>query len=146
MNPFEATRNDTGKAQAAAVVSRLLTELANAGVLDGEPTALAHQMLARAWSWKGDLLEGATDAVPHEVAIAAIALALAVRHQARRQNETLQSVYFLALGMLLDEIARNASSYPFHARDLRLLDAAAATFSAPAEEIRSSPTLNWHGL
>lgn len=146
MHPFEATRNDTGRAQAAAILSRLLAELAHAGFLEGEPATLAGQLLARAWTGHADLLDGATEPAPHEVAIAAMALALAVRHQAQRQNETLQGVYFLALGVILDEIARHAASYPFHAVDLRLLDAAAATFSAPAEELRQSPIMDWHGL
>lgn len=146
MIPYETTRNDTGKTQAAAILSHVLAELAYAGVLDGKPGALAKQMLTQAWAWNADLLEGAAGSRPHEVAIAAMAVALAVRHQAHRQNETLQSVYFLALGMILDEIARNASSYPFHDTDLRLLDAAAATFAAPAEELRRSPALDWHGL
>lgn len=146
MNSFQATRNDAGKAQAATILSRLLAELAYTGVLEGAPAALAHQMLVRAWAWNADVLDGAAGPRPHEIAITAIALALALRYQAGQQNETLQSVYFLALGLLLDEVARNASSYSFHHVDLRLLDAAAATFSTPADALRRSPALDWHGL
>jgi hypothetical protein len=146
MTPYEATRSDTGTTEAAAVISRLLAELACVGIVEGSPAALAKQALDRAWRWNVDLLEGASGPKPHEMTIAATALALAVLHQAHRQNETMQGVYFLALGMILDEIAGNASTYSFHDVDVRLLDAAAATFSAPAEELHRSPGLEWHGL
>jgi hypothetical protein len=146
MIPYEATRTVTGKAQAAAIISRLLAELAYAGLLEGEPPLLANQTLARAWTWNPDLLEGTTGPRPHEVAIAAIALALAVRHQAQRQNEILQNVYFLALALLLGEIAAQADTYPFHPLDLRLLDAAAATLAADPSQLEHEPLLDWHGI
>ncbi len=146
MTPYEATRIDLDTTEAAAIISRLLAELARVGVVQGEPAVLAKQVLDRAWRWHSDLLEGTSGPKPHEIAIAAIALALAVIHQAHRQNDTMQRVYFLALGMILDEIARSASAYSFHDVDVRLLDAAAATFSAPPEELHRSPALQWHGL
>ena len=83
---------------------------------------------------------------PHKIAIAAISLAVAVRREAHQRNEAQQSVYTLALGMQLDEVANAAHTYAFHAVDQGLLDAAAATLSGDADDLQHESLLDWDSL
>ncbi|MHA6203921.1 hypothetical protein ACXU4B_05825 [Dyella soli] len=120
------------RAQAAATIERLLEDQVAYGVLDGHPKTLAHDMVARLWAQEPALLEGASGPVPHQMTVAASALAAGTRREARCNNTDLQGAYTLALGLILDEIAHNAHAYGLHHIDHQLLDSAAATFSEQA--------------
>jgi hypothetical protein len=147
MGLSEAMNIAWGKAQAAAAIEPLLEQQVEYGLLEGHPKTLANHMVADVWAQKPELFEGKTGPKPHNIAIAAIALAASVRREAHQHNEALQSASLLALGLMLDEIARDAHAYPFHELDQRLLDAAAATFSEQAEEPGcSSAVMDWYGL
>lgn len=117
------------KAQAAAMIEALLDEQAAYGMIDGSPKLIAHAMVARAWALHPAHFDGPQGERPHQIVVAATALALGVRIEAQTRNITRQCAYTFALGQMLDEIARNAAAYGLRPIDHQLLDAAAAIFT-----------------
>lgn len=146
MSVLELMRGSWSKAQVVAAVERPLQQLAERGYLEGHPGVLAGLVVEQARVQQPLLFDGDLGSRPHKVAAAAIVLAIAMRLQAQERNEALRDAYTLALGLILDEIARNAHQYAFSELDYRLLDGAAATYSEPAEQLLHAPRLDWYGL
>jgi hypothetical protein len=127
-------------------IELLLDQQVTNGLLVGDPKTLAGRLVTQVWAQKPELFEGRLGPKPHQLAVAAIALASGVRLEAYRNNEPLRSSYTFALGLILDGIAANAHAYAFHPVDHQLLDAAAATFSEPLGELQLSPLFESFGL
>ena len=117
------------KVQAAAMIEALLDEQVAYGVIDGNPKLIAHAMVARAWALHPAHFDGSQGEHPHQIVVAATALAIGIRIEAQTRNIARQCAYTLALGQMLDEIARNAPAYGLRPLDHQLLDAAAAIFT-----------------
>jgi hypothetical protein len=143
---FEAKSSTANSTEAETAIESLLDQQVRNGLLAGNPKALASRLVTQVWAQKPALFEGRLGPKPHQIAVAAIALAAGARLEAYRNNEPLRSSYTFALGLILDEIASNAHVYAFHHVDHQLLDAAAATFSEPADELQLSPLFESFGL
>jgi hypothetical protein len=146
MGPFEAPWGNNSQLQATMTVTRVLSRLAEQGLLDGAPGTLADQLVTQVWATKPDIFEGKIGPKPHKVSVAAIALASATHRAAQRGNEIQCGTYMLGLGLLLDDIARAAKKYRFHDVDLQLLDAATTMLSGNLDDLQRDPLLHWHGL
>lgn len=115
-------------------------------MLDGNPVAMANGLVAQAWAAHPALFEGQTGPKPHKASVAAFALAAGVLLEAHRGNEILQNAYTLALGIVMEELAKNAHVYPFHHVDGGLLARAANVLSKEVEALEQSPILSALGL
>ena len=146
MDLFEAKSSAGTSTEAVSAIEALLDHQHRNGLLQGDPRTLASQLVTQVWAQKPELFEGRIGPKPHQVAIAAIALAAGTRREAYGNNEALRSSYAFALGLILDEVASNAHAYPLHQVDHQLLDAAAATFSEPAGDLQLSPLFESFGL
>lgn len=146
MDLFEAKSSTGNSTAAVTAIEALLDQQARNGLLQGDPRLLAGRLVTLIWAQKPELFEGRTGPKPHQMAVAAIALAAGTRLEAYRNNEALRSSYTFALGLILDEIAGNAHAYAFHHVDHQLLDAAAATYAEPTDELQLSPLFESFGL
>jgi hypothetical protein len=143
---FEAKSITESSAEAVAAIESLLEQQVTNGLLQGDPKTLASRLVTQVWAQQPELYEGRTGPKPHQIAVAAIALAAGMRLEAYRNNEALRSSYTFALGLILNEIASNAHAYAFHHVDHQLLDAAAATFEEPLGQLQLSPLFESFGL
>ncbi|RDI98266.1 hypothetical protein DVT68_14430 [Dyella solisilvae] len=134
------------RAQAAAVIELLLARQVEYGVLEGQPRELAEHLVSQVWAQRPTLFEGKPGPRPHKLAVAAIALAAGIRHEAYRANAALQDAYTLALGHVLEQVASRAADLNLHDIDQRLLDLAAATFFSYPGSLPHEPHLDWFGL
>lgn len=146
MDLFEARFRTGNSAEAADAIESLLDLQARNGLLVGDPRAMAERLVTQVWAQRPALFEGRTGLKPHQIAVAAIALAAGMRLEAYRNDEALRSSYTLALGLILNDIALHAHAYSFHPVDHQLLDAAAATFSEPVDDLQLSPLFESFGL
>lgn len=146
MDLFEAKSSTGNSAEAVAAIESLLDQQVRIGLLVGDAKTLAGRLVTQVWAQKPALFEGRLGPKPHQIAVAAIALAAGARLEAYRNNEPLRSSYTFALGLILSEVASNAHAYALHHVDHLLLDAAAATFSEPAEALQLSPPFESFGL
>lgn len=129
MDLLQARSANPQREQATAAIERLLALQAAHGLLDDSPRLLAERMISRAWTQKNALLEGRTGEPPHELSIAAIALAVGAQQAAEHGHGALQGNYLLALGHILDEATQPRRQCDFHDTDRSLLDLAAAAFT-----------------
>lgn len=145
MDLFEAKFRTESSAAAEAIESLLELQVRN-GLLAGSPRALADRLVTQVRAQQPALFEGSIGLKPHQIAVAAIALAAGTRLEAYSNNEALRSSYTLALGLILNDIALNAHAYSFHQVDHQLLDAAAATLAEPVSDLQLSPLFESFGL
>lgn len=143
---FGSISNNWSKAQAAAIIQGFLEHQVKHGLFDGNPVAIANQLVAQVWAVNPALFEGKTGPKPHKVSIAAFALAAGVHLETHRENEVLHSAYALALGLVMDELSKNAHLYPFHYVDHQLLEKATETLSEEMDALEQSPLLNALGF
>lgn len=146
MDLSEASSRIASSAEAATAIEVLLDQQVRLGLLAGDARSLAKRLVTQVWAQQPALFEGRLGPKPHQIAVAAIALAAGTRLEAYGNNEPLRSSYTFALGLILDEVASNAHAYAFHQVDHQLLDAAAATFLDPADELQLSPLFESFGL
>ncbi|MET3650990.1 hypothetical protein [Dyella japonica] len=125
MDSFEATL-DADRLPAISLVTRRLQRLIDQGFLEAAPGALAWELVTHAWALRPALFDGREGPRPHPLAVAAIALAEAVRLESFRGDAPLQAIYVLALSTLLDGIAREGELLRLQEVDRHLLDAARA--------------------
>ena len=126
MDPHETMFDNADRLPAISLVMRQLQRLIDQGFLEGAPGALAAELVNHAWALRPALFEGREGRKPHPLAVAAIALAEAVRLESLRGDAPLRAIYMLALSTLLDEIIVEREALPLHGIDDQLIDAAQA--------------------
>lgn len=126
MDESEATFDNADRLPAISLVTRKLQRLIDQGFLEGAPGTLAAELVNHAWAIRPALFDGREGRKPHPLAVAAIALAEAVRLESLRGDAPLQGIYTLALSALLDDTALEREALPLHEIDERLIDAAQA--------------------
>lgn len=126
MDASQATFDNADRLPAISLVTRQLQRLIDQGFLEGQPGALAAELVSHAWALRPALFEGREGLGPHPFAVAAIALAEAIRLESLRGDAPLGAIYTLALSALLDGIASLRETLPLHVIDERLIDAAQA--------------------
>jgi len=142
MDASEATFDNAERLPAISLVTRQLQRLIDQGFLEGQPGVLAAELVGHAWALRPALFEGREGSRPHPFAVAAIALAEAVRLESLRGDAPLGAIYTLALSALLDGIVSLRVTLPLHEIDDRLIDAAQAVrlgrlYSGPPDPLRN---------
>lgn len=124
MDTSDANVDDADRLPAISLVTRRLQRLIDQGFLEGTPGTLAAELVGHAWALRPALFEGREGPKPHPHAVAAIALAEAVRLESLRGDTPLQAIYVLALAAQLDGVAHEREALRLHEIDQHLLDAA----------------------
>lgn len=105
MNRLSAVKRGFDKAEVAIIISRLLAQQTNAGVLQPGPEELGSVLAGLAWKRKVNLVDD-SEQWPPKIVIAAVALAQGYSHM---RGPELQRALTIALSNVLAEIEVNNS-------------------------------------
>lgn len=128
---FRSLKDNWKKAEAAAVLEKLLEEQVALGLFGSDPAKSANILVGKAWDAHPELFDGRFGQRPHKLATAAATLAMTLE----RLPETSSSrdALTVCLGRLLAAIAEHGVFLPLTALDHRLLDHAGEVFAAIAD-------------
>lgn len=136
MGIFTGARNTLRKAEAAAVVQRLLENQTRVGLVDCKPGPFANELVRAVWAQAPHLFDGSRGAIPHKVSVAAAALANGADALIRRNAQDPGAhALIICLGQILQDVEQNEYLYPFNKLDEHLLGQAAGTFVGLAESL-----------
>lgn len=121
------------KSEAAVVVQNLLEHQRDAGLFEQDPAMTAKALVDAVWQGRPHVFGGQFWQRPHQLAVAACALANGLNLVRREDSQ--RDAFAISLGMLLSEFEINGCFYSFSNVDHRLLHEASATYSALANEL-----------
>jgi hypothetical protein len=120
------------KSEAAVVVQNLLEHQSRAGMLDRHPGKFANALVRAAWQQLPDIFGGKFGQRPHKISTAATALALGAQAES---DLVTRSVLLVSLGVILTEIEKNGSFYPFSRMDEQLFQDAVEVFAHLSDQL-----------
>lgn len=140
MGLFSGIKNNYKKSEAAVVVQNLLEHQQKIGLFDANPGSTATRLVGDLWDARPDIFNGNFGQRPHKLTVAAAALASGLRSQ--WPNESDRNAILVCLGIVLSEVERNGSLYPFNGVDERLIALSLARFQeeADVDESVDAPT------
>lgn len=139
MGILRSLKSTYKKSEAAVVVQNLLEHQAQNGLFGFSPAKVATRLVEQVWSSKPDVFDGKFGQRPHEMIVAASALAYSINQP--DDHEPSRDSFSLALANILSELETNGRLYPLNSLDHTLLEEILAIFTAYNKELSESPLI-----
>lgn len=136
MGLFSNIKNNYKKTEASLIIQNLLSQQANNGFFDKDPTLVANTIISDAWNAQPDIFTGKFGKRPHKLATAAAALSYKIANTSIAHAEF--GILQICLGNILREYDSNGGFYPLSNIDHSLFQRAFETFTFKSEQYEAS--------
>lgn len=139
MRFFKGIKDNYKKSEAAVIAQNLLTIFVRNHMFDGDPAAIANNLVSNIWDEIPQLLDGQSGSRPHKFTVAATAFAHAIRMNDAALPTSASHIYALCIGKILSELEERRENYPLSGLDHTLLERSSEIFVKFSEAQSSTP-------